>query len=241
MAMQEVKNSKIYEAISNVMEDIGAVGKNQKNKQQGFMFRGIDDVMNAINPALVKNRVFITPEILEQSREERTTKNGSTLIYSICKIKYTFYTDDGSNIQATVIGEGMDSGDKATNKAMAIAFKYACFQVFCIPTEEMRDPDSEVHNVSPKHDTDKRMPKQEAEPATNNKITSKQHNDVSQELLRTGLKTDMILSTFKIKKIGDMTQAQYTVCMKKLSKTPDFIPPETIDVPDSDKEELPFV
>ena len=39
---------------------------------------------------------------------------------------------------------GMDSGDKATTKAMAIAFKYACFQVFCIPTEEMKDPDAET-------------------------------------------------------------------------------------------------
>ena len=66
------------------------------------------------------------------------------LIYSICRIKYTFYAEDGSFIEAVTVGEGMDSGDKATNKAMAIAFKYACFQVFCIPTEEMKDPDEET-------------------------------------------------------------------------------------------------
>lgn len=66
------------------------------------------------------------------------------LIYSICKIKFTFYAEDGSHIEAVTVGEGMDSGDKATNKAMAIAFKYACFQVFCIPTEEMKDPDEET-------------------------------------------------------------------------------------------------
>ena len=67
------------------------------------------------------------------------SQKGGTLIYSICRIKYTFYAEDGSNVSAVVIGEGMDSGDKATNKAMSIAFKYACFQVFCIPTEEMKD------------------------------------------------------------------------------------------------------
>ena len=142
--VETAKKMNIYEAISKCMEEIGAVGKDAVNKQQGFKYRGIDAVMNAINPALVKNHVFIVPEVLEQERQERTTNKGAVLIYSICRIKYTFYAEDGSSIEAITVGEGMDSGDKATNKAMAIAFKYACFQVFCIPTEEMKDPDSET-------------------------------------------------------------------------------------------------
>ena len=127
------------------------------------MFRGIDAVMNALYPALVKNKVFIVPTILEQQREERTTTKGGVLIYSICKIKYTFYAEDGSNIECIVVGEGMDSGDKATNKAMSVAFKYACFQTFCIPTEEMKeaDPDNEVHEV-----TEERKPLGNNKPAT---------------------------------------------------------------------------
>lgn len=146
----------IYKAISAVMEDVGAVGKDSVNKQQGFKFRGIDAVMNALNPALVKNKVFVIPEVLEQRREERATAKGGLLIYSICKVKYTFFTTDGSSVCATVIGEGMDSGDKATNKAMSIAFKYACFQVFCIPTEElMDDPDKEIQNPAPQKPNDK--------------------------------------------------------------------------------------
>ena len=140
------KKMNIYEAISRCMQEIGAVGKDAVNKQQGFKYRGIDAVMNAINPALTKNHVFIVPEVLDQSREERTTKSGGALIYSVCRIKYTFYAEDGSSIEAVTVGEGMDSGDKATNKAMAIAFKYACFQVFCIPTEEMKDPDEETQD-----------------------------------------------------------------------------------------------
>lgn len=149
---EATEKTNIYKAIAKCMEEIGAVGKNDVNKSQGFKYRGIDAVMNAINPALINNRVFIVPEVLEQTREERKSIKGGTLIYSICKVKYTFYAEDGSNITAVTIGEGMDSGDKATNKAMAIAFKYACFQVFCIPTEEMRDPDSESHAVEPKND-----------------------------------------------------------------------------------------
>ena len=142
----EKKN--IYETITAVMEEIGAIGKNSKNNQQNFMYRGIDAVMNALSPAFVKHRLFIVPEVLEQKREERQTNKGGNLIYSICRVKYTFYAEDGSSLTAVTIGEGMDSGDKATNKAMSIAFKYACFQVFCIPTEEMKDPDSDTPDPS---------------------------------------------------------------------------------------------
>lgn len=134
----------IFKAINGVMEEIGAIGKTSENQQQHFMYRGIDAVMNALQPALIKHKVFVVPETLEQRREERTTGKGGNLIYSILKIKFTFYAEDGSNVSATVIGEGMDSGDKASNKAMSVAFKYACFQVLCIPTEEMKDPDAET-------------------------------------------------------------------------------------------------
>ena len=113
----------IYKTICAVMEDIGAVSKSKRNTQgAGFMYRGIDDVMNALNPAMAKHKLFVVPEILEQIREERTSKAGGGLTYSICKIKYTFYAEDGTNVSATVIGEAMDSGDKSTNKSMSIAF-----------------------------------------------------------------------------------------------------------------------
>ena len=134
----------IFESITKIMEEVPAIGKEKENQQQKFKYRGIDDVMNALQPLLAKHKVFVAPEVLEQQREERTTAKGGNLIYSICKIKYKFYAEDGSYIEATTIGEGMDSGDKATNKAMAIAMKYALFQVFCIPTEEMKDPDAET-------------------------------------------------------------------------------------------------
>ena len=140
----------IYESISNALADIGAVGKTKWNDQQKFKFRGIDDVMNSLHPVLEKNKIFVVPEVLEQIREDRVSGKGNPLIYSICKIKYTFYAEDGTFVTAVVIGEGMDSGDKATNKAMSIAFKYALFQIFCIPTEEMVDPDATCQDPAPK-------------------------------------------------------------------------------------------
>ena len=133
----------IYESITKIMEEIPAIKKEKTNTQQGFKFRGIDDVMNTMHPLLSKHKVFIVPQVQEHRREERITAKGSNLIYSICRVKYTFYAEDGSYVEAITEGEGQDSGDKSTNKAMSIALKYALFQVFCIPTDEMIDPDSE--------------------------------------------------------------------------------------------------
>jgi len=165
----------IYALIGKAMREIGAVGKDSVNQTQGFKYRGIDAVYNALNPVMSKYGLFIVPEILEQNREERTTvkkvwdndaksrvDKASTLIWSILKIRFTMYAPDGSNVSAVVIGEGMDTGDKATNKAMSIALKYAAFQMFMIPTEETTiDPDSESHEVEPK----KPAAKQEEKPA----------------------------------------------------------------------------
>lgn len=204
----------IYVAINEVMKEIGAVGKNQKNEQQKFMYRGIDAVMNAINPALVNNKVFIVPEILEQTREERQTKSGGALIYSVCKIKFTFYAEDGSHIEAITIGEGMDSGDKATNKAMSIAFKYACFQVFCIPTEEMVDPDAECHEVKPKKEAEKPMTDEEKnaqmmEEVGKELISAVQVKALTKKCNDENVPLEFLLNAYKIKDLTEMNQAQF--------------------------------
>lgn len=146
----------IYKAINATMKEIGVISKDKKNQQQGFMFRGIDQVMNTLKPIIEKHGLFIVPEIQESHREERTTKNGGNLIYTIHKVKYHFTAIDGSEVCAVVVGEGMDSADKSSNKAMAIAFKYACFQVFCIPTEEMAEDDPD--NYTPEQSTRKNAP-----------------------------------------------------------------------------------
>lgn len=149
-----MENGQIYAAISAAMADIGAISKDKYSKEIGYKFRGIDDVMNALKPVLTKNKIFTVPQVLEQTREERVTVKGVKLRYSLLKIAFRFYTTDGSFVEAVTLGEGMDSGDKASNKAMAIAYKYALFQVFCIPTEEMTDPDGESYET--KHETQKK-------------------------------------------------------------------------------------
>lgn len=206
----------IYESITAVMNEIGAVGKNSKNAQQGFMFRGIDAVMNAINPALVKNKVFIVPEILEQTREERTSSRGGLLIYSICKVRYTFYAEDGSSVSSVVIGEGMDSGDKATNKAMSIAFKYACFQVFCIPTEEMKDPDAECHTPMSREEE---KAKEVSDQIGRQKISQVKVKALNDALVAKSIALDVIYKEYGVSALSELTESQLVNINARLGKT----------------------
>jgi hypothetical protein len=169
------------------------------------MYRGVDDVMNALNPILAKNRVILTTEVLEQTREERQTIKGGTLLYSICKVKFTFYAEDGSHVSSVILGEGMDSGDKASNKAMSVAYKYAFFQMFCIPTEEMVDPDAEVPEPS------KKMVAKET-------INQTKVNALKTLLEEKGITETIVCQLYKVKGLEDLTENQHANVIKNIDK-----------------------
>lgn len=145
--------AQVYAAIANVMSDLGAEGiaKSHKNQSQGYAFRGIDDVYNTLSALLVKHHLLILPNTLERTVIERETKNGGLMMSVTVKIEYTFISvEDGSSHKVTTYGEAMDSGDKATNKAMSAAYKYAAIQAFCIPTEGDNDADATTHEITGK-------------------------------------------------------------------------------------------
>jgi hypothetical protein len=144
---------KVYSAIVQVMRQIGKEGisKGRRNQQQGYQFRGIDDVYNALSGLLSAAQLVILPRVLSRIVTERETKAGGVLFYVVLEVAFDFVSaEDGSVHTAQAYGEAMDSGDKATNKAMSAAYKYACMEVFCIPTEGNPDADAETHEVAPR-------------------------------------------------------------------------------------------
>ena len=142
------KPGKITEAMSDIMADIGAITKANTASMGGggtYKFRGIDDVYNALHPIMTKHKVFILPELLQVDSQERLTSNDKKMGYVQVQMKYTFTHADGSSVTVSVPGEGMDTGDKATGKALSGALKYALFQAFMIPTEEVKDAEADHH------------------------------------------------------------------------------------------------
>jgi hypothetical protein len=142
----EVK--KVYQAVCAVSSQIAKKGisKSSQNQQQGFKFRGIDDVLNALNGALTANNLCIFPKVLSRECVERQTKAGGSLFTVTLCVEFTIVSAlDGSSHTVIIYGEAMDSGDKATNKALSAAYKYMALQVFCIPTEGDNDADLTTH------------------------------------------------------------------------------------------------
>lgn len=140
----------VYECIANVTAELAksGIGKDRNNQQQGYKFRGIDDVYNALAPIIAKQKLVIIPRILSRECVERTSSNNKVLFYVTVEAEFDFIAAvDGSKHTAKTYGEAMDSADKATNKAMSAAYKYAAFQTFCIPTEGDNDADASHHEV----------------------------------------------------------------------------------------------
>ncbi len=141
----------VYAAIAACTKALSRTGieKSRQNTQQGFAFRGIDDVYNALSGVLAQHQLCIIPRVVRREVTERQTQRGGVLFYVVVEVEFDLVCAvDGSTHMARFCGEAMDSGDKASNKAMSAAYKYAAFQAFCIPTEGDNDADSQTHEVA---------------------------------------------------------------------------------------------
>ena len=145
---------KVYQAINKVQAELAHTGisKTRTNTQgSGYKFRGIDDVFNALSPLLATHGLCILPRMLTRTCEERMSKSGGNLFYVTVEAEFDLVAaEDGSKHTIRTFGEAMDSGDKATNKAMSAAYKYAAMQAFSIPTEGDNDTENHTHEVMPK-------------------------------------------------------------------------------------------
>lgn len=143
---------KVYAAISAVAADLAKSGisKDDTNTYDNYKFRGIDAVYNHIASLLPKHGLLILPRYTERQVVERVGAKGTALFYVTVRGECDFVSvEDGTTHTVIMYGEAMDRGDKATNKAMSAAYKYACFQTFCIPTEGDNDADAQSHEVQP--------------------------------------------------------------------------------------------
>ncbi|MBU8921810.1 MAG: ERF family protein [Bacteroidales bacterium] len=156
--MSEQTTPLIHAQMCKIQRDADGLTKGQQNQQQGFKYRGIDDAYNYLHDIFAKHDVFTVPRVTNMEREERLSKAGSVLMYTMLTVEYDFFANDGSSVTTCVIGEAMDSGDKSCNKALSIAHKLALFQITMLPTLLSADADAEVHTPMPKPPEEKPEP-----------------------------------------------------------------------------------
>lgn len=153
----------VFLAINRVQDELSKIGiaKGQKNQQQRYNFRGIDDVLNSLAPLLAKHKLVILPEVTAREEIERKSKAGGTLIFTTLNVTYKFISvDDGSEASISVVGQANDSADKSVNKALSAAYKYGMIQAFCIPIEGMDDSDGVTLDIGEQQPQRKPTPKQ---------------------------------------------------------------------------------
>lgn len=195
--------SKVYGIIAAITGELAKSGiaKSRRNTQQGFDYRGIDDVYNALAPLMSKHGLVIVPHVTDRTATERTTAKGGTLFHTVLTVTFDFIAaEDGSSVTVgPVLGEAMDSGDKATNKAMSVAYKYAAFQVFCIPLEAA-DPDADTHQVAPEF------------------VTPEQAANIEALLTELGANRQMFLRYMKADDVETIRAAHYDNAIAALEK-----------------------
>lgn len=192
---------KVYQAINKVQAALAKTGisKSHKNAQQGYSFRGIDDVYQALSPLLAEHGLCILPRIISRECTERATNNGRPLFCVAVEAEFDLVcAEDSSTHTIRTFGEAMDSADKATNKAMSAAYKYAALQAFSIPTEGDNDADATTHDP---------------EPAA---ISAKQVSDLFDLIESTGADPAAILKFAKVEKLEEIPLIAYPHIIKKL-------------------------
>ena len=190
----------VHQKIAKVKAEIAKQGieKGQKNTLQNYAFRGIDDIYNALSGILANVGLNILPSVISRDVIERKNHKGTALFYVTVTVKYTFVSaDDGSSFESIVYGEAMDSGDKATNKAMSAAYKYLCLQSFCIPTQGDNDADATTHSVSPY-------------------ITEEQARELTALAVDSGVTVEGFCKIARIEKIEDLESHRFEGAKHKL-------------------------
>ena len=201
----------VYAKIAAVQADISREGisKDRQNSFDRYNFRGIDDVYNTLSPILAKHGLNILPRILERDCQERTSKKGEPMFYVTVTAEFDLIAaEDGSKHTIRTYGEAMDRADKATNKAMSAAYKYAAFMAFAIPTDGDNDADAETPQVEARSDAPKHgeggMPDAE-------------FSKLAALLKSTGVPPAKLLKTYGVKNLRLLDQDQYADAIARLN------------------------
>jgi len=149
------EQGEIYKLLPRVMADVGAIPLGHRNKAQSYQFRSVYDVLNAVHPTLVRHGVSLGTSVENYQtaveREAKAGNQGERLVYrATLLLNVRLSAPDGSSVTFTAAGEGIDyGGDKATNKAMSAAFKYAMFLGLAIPIAPGDADDSDEGGAPP--------------------------------------------------------------------------------------------
>lgn len=147
----EAKEMNIFQKMEAITNELGFVAKNLNvavSKTNSYKATGEVDVLEAVKPLENKYGIYSyasNREIIESDTLTQNTQYGEkNSLFLRMKVTYRFVNTDNPQeyIETVSFAEGIDSGDKASGKAMTYADKYALMKAYKISTGE--DPDQKA-------------------------------------------------------------------------------------------------
>lgn len=135
----------LIKALSKAYTACGYVQKKGQMNAAGanYKFAKESDFIEAIRPAMIENGLTLNPSgISSLHHDQYQNKSGTPTNRVVGVFTFRLSHTSGESIQVSALGEGIDTGDKASYKAMTGALKYALRQTMLIETGD--DPDNEI-------------------------------------------------------------------------------------------------
>lgn len=208
MEKTKIEEMNIYEKLQAITNEIGVIEKNLKVEISSYKsYKAVSerDVLDGVKPLENKYRVYSYPserKVIESDVLVKETEyNGKTTktnqLYMRLEITYRFVNIDKPEeyVDIKSYGDGIDTGDKATGKAMTYADKYALMKAYKLSTGD--DPDKDA---SPKEGYAKR------ENFTDMPIQEGQKQWIKAELSEEEIKKS--LTHYGVKKLSDLNFMQ---------------------------------
>jgi hypothetical protein len=140
-------SGRVWEAIAAVMAELPGIEKASRNTQQGFDFRSIDDITAQSRKLFGKHGLAIAPRVQRVDFEPVKSSKGTDGFRAVAYVDYLIGHSEGGEVGASMVGEAIDYGDKATSKAVQMAFKYLLTELLQIGSGG-DDPDGQSPDVS---------------------------------------------------------------------------------------------
>ena len=135
--------STILQAINAVMKEVGYVRK-QKSPDLSYTFAGEAALISALRPSMVEQGIVMyVGKVYDVVSREYASRSGAAMMNVTLTADIVFeHGESDTHITVQARGEASDNSDKANNKAMTCAYKYALRETFMIETGD--DPDNFV-------------------------------------------------------------------------------------------------
>lgn len=129
----------VHEALREVVNAVGGVGRDGYNANQNFAFRSIEGTVNATRQQLYNFGVNYIPRYRSLEQTDHVKQDGRVLHRAVLEGSFEFVGPAGDSVTVVTIGEGTDLEGRSNSKAQSAALKYALVQALQIGSGEDGD------------------------------------------------------------------------------------------------------